>query len=85
MGTRMKTTIEIPGPLLARAKALASREGTTLRELVETGLELVLEAQRQPARFVLRDGSVKGKGLQPAFRDAPWDVVAAAAYEGRGG
>jgi len=36
--TPMKTTIEISTPRLRRAKKAVSRDGTTLRRLVEEGL-----------------------------------------------
>ena len=40
----MKTTIELPDPLYRRAKAEAALRGRKLKELVEEGLRLVLEA-----------------------------------------
>ena len=81
MGTHMKTTLEISDPLLEKAKRLAAREKTTLRELVEAGLRIVLEQRRQQAPFVLRDGRVGGKGLSADFRGASWDQIRDAAYE----
>ena len=85
MGTHMKTTLEISGPLLERAKRLAARESTTLRALVEAGLRHVLRERRRAGAFKLRDARVAGDGLQPEFRDAPWECIRDAAYEGRGG
>lgn len=83
MGTHMKTTIEIADAILEKAKALALREGTTLRALVEDGLRQVLRNRREQATFRLRDASVEGKGLQPEFRDAGWDRIRDAIYEER--
>ena len=34
----MKTTIELPGDLLERGKAVARRENSTLKALIEEGL-----------------------------------------------
>ena len=34
----MKTTLEIPGPLFRRAKAIAARQGRTLKQLVQEAL-----------------------------------------------
>jgi hypothetical protein len=40
----MRTTVEIPDPLLRRAKLAAVEEGITLRELITRGLETVLRS-----------------------------------------
>ena len=88
MGAHMKTTLELSAPLLEEAKAMAAREKTTLRALVEEGLRAVLERKRSSKRFRLRDGSFKGgRGLHPDFAArAGWTKLREAAYdEGRGG
>lgn len=85
MGTHMKTTIEIADPLLEEARKLAAREGVTLRALVELGLRRVISEKKTAGAFRLRKASFKGKGLQPAARQAGWDSLRALAYEGRGG
>jgi hypothetical protein len=46
----MKTTIEIPDELYRRAKSEAALRGHKLRNLVEEGLRLVLEAPRKTRR-----------------------------------
>ena len=46
----MKTTVEMPDDLYRRAKMEAARRGSRLKDLVEQGLRLVLEAPRQPPR-----------------------------------
>ena len=86
MASHMKTTVHIPDPLLARAKRLASREGTTLAALVEEGLRSVVKARagRRKKPFELRDASVGGQGLSPEFHGS-WDAVRNAIYEDRGG
>lgn len=43
----MKTTVEVPDELYRRAKAEAALRGRKLRDLVEEGLRLVLEAPRK--------------------------------------
>ena len=85
MVTRMKTTVEISDSLADEAKAVALREKTTLRALIEAGLRHVLRDRRRRARFRLRDASFRGRGLQPEFRDGDWQHIRQAAYEGRGG
>ena len=85
MVTHMKTTVEISDPLADEARAVALREKTTLRALIEAGLRQVLRDRRRRARFRLRDTSFRGRGLQPEFRDGDWQRIREAAYEGRGG
>ena len=81
----MKTTIELSDELANAAKAHAARENITLRALIERGLHMVLQADRETEPFTLRDASVGGRGLQPDFRDAEWPRIREAIYAGRGG
>jgi hypothetical protein len=46
----MKTTVEIPDDLYRRAKAEAALRGRKLKDLIEEGLRLVLEAPRGTRR-----------------------------------
>ncbi len=85
MGARMKTTIEISDSLAREARAVAAREKTTLRALVEAGLREVLKRRRKVASFRLRDASFGGRGLQPDVAAGGWTSIREAAYEGRGG
>ena len=85
MGTHMKTTIEIPDPILDEVRKLAAREGTTVKALVELGLRRVLAENKRDAAFRLRDSSFTGKGLQAGVKDASWERIRELAYEGRGG
>ena len=81
----MKTTIEIADALLEDAKALAQREGTTIRELVEQGLRRVLDERTSAMPFRLRDASVKGDGLTKEAQAREWDAIREMIYEGHGG
>ena len=81
----MKTTVEINDELLARAKALAAEQKTTLRAIIEKGLRQVLKQQMREKPFKLEDASVNGNGLQPEFADATWEEIRRAAYGDRGG
>lgn len=80
MGTRMKTTIDLPDALLADARRVAAKEGSTLRALLEAGLRRILRERRQRQAFVLKDGSVDGRGLRPELRGASWDTIRQMAY-----
>jgi hypothetical protein len=81
----MKTTVEIPDSLLEEAKRLASREGTTVRALVEEGLRRTLTERNRATEFRLRKATFRGTGLQPALAGASWEQIRDAAYEERGG
>ena len=43
----VKTTIDLPDELLHRAKVVAAQRRTTLRELVQTGLDWVLRSEAE--------------------------------------
>jgi hypothetical protein len=64
----MKTTIDIADALLERAKAEAQRPGTTLRDLVERGLTLVVNNEFGTKPFALRTASVGGSGASPEWQ-----------------
>lgn len=81
----MKTTIEISDPLLRQAKRLAAREGTTLRDMVERGLRLVVHDEKPAPPFRLRRASFKGHGLREEMRGQTWAQLRRLAYEGHGG
>lgn len=71
----MKTTVDLPEELLCDAQLIARAEGTTVRSLVEAGLRRVVADRRRPSRFVLRDATFRGDGLQSGFRDAGWEQL----------
>ena len=80
----MKTTIEVSDALMLEAKSLARKHNTTLRALVEQGLEKVLRELRNPKPYKLKDGSVSGQGLQPGQENLSWAEVRDRVYEGHG-
>ena len=68
----MKTTIDLADELLDRARIAASQRKTTLKDLVETGLNLVLRSGIEPtARPDALSRLQKGLHLggQPLSRD----------------
>ncbi len=82
--THMKTTIELPDDLLGRSKAVARRENSTLKALIEEGLRLALRARsrKRVAAFVVQP--FQGDGLTPEFAGAGWDKVRDEIYRDRG-
>lgn len=81
----MRTSIDIPDGLLARAKRLAEARGTTLREVVLDGLRAIIEqTPRRPPSFRLKDGSFGEGGLAEGLHESDWDRIRDLAYEGRG-
>ena len=81
----MKTTVEISDALAEAAKKAAAEEKTTLRALIEAGLQKVLGERQRGRSFRLREASFGGRGLQPEFRGVDWERLREAAYGERGG
>lgn len=76
----MKTSFDIPAPLLAELRAAARAQRTTSKSLVEQALRELLERYREPPAFVLADAAVDGRGMTEEFGDAGWDRIRDAAY-----
>ena len=66
------------------ATTISRKHNTTLRALVEQGLEKVLRELRNPEPYKLKDGSVSGQGLQPGQENLSWAEVRDMVYEGHG-
>jgi hypothetical protein len=71
----MKTTIEIQDELLERSKRLARQEGTTLRAVIEEGLQRALLARAQKRRQPFSLKPFAGDGLTPEFESAGWELI----------
>ena len=80
----MKTTIELPNELLEQVRGGARKEGTTLRGLVEEGLQRSLEARRKAVRRDLDFPSYGGSGLTTEFKGAPWNRIRDEVYREHG-
>ncbi|MFN0061574.1 MAG: hypothetical protein ACKVPX_03550 [Myxococcaceae bacterium] len=78
----MRTSVDIPNALLAKAQTVAQKRGTTLKRLVEEGLRRVLE--EAPQEFRLADASFQGDGLVEGLAEGDWERLRDLAYEGRG-
>ena len=72
----MKTTIEINDALLKRARSVSQRDGTTLRALVEQGLQHVLGKPVHSAPTAVESLVFDGRvGFTEAFADASWSKI----------
>ena len=82
----MKTTIELPHDLLERSKAVARRENSTLKALIEEGLRMVLRehtrSRRRAAPFAVQP--FQGDGLSAEFAGAGWEKIRDEIYRDRG-
>lgn len=85
MASYMKTTVHISDVLLAEAQAIAARDKTTLKELVNEGLRNVVKERGAAKPFKLTDMSVGGRGLNPELEGASWEEMVELIYGGRGG
>ena len=85
MANHMKTTFDLPDPLLDEARRVAARRKTTVKALVEAGLRKVIAESTQPTKaFKLRRASVAGNGLQPGAQSLSWAQILESTYQGRG-
>jgi len=66
----MKTTIELPGDVLKRSKAVARRENSTLKALIEEGLPSALRVRTREHAAPFAVQPFQGDGLTPAFAAA---------------
>lgn len=80
----MKTTIDISENLLNRAKELAREEKTTLKELTEEGLRLVISRRARGSARKVKPVVFQGQGLSPAFRGKSWAEIRDEVYRGYG-
>ena len=84
MASRMKTTIHIADALLTEAQTIAAREKTTLKALVNEGLQKVIAERQTRKPFKLRDASFGGEGLNPEIKDLKWENIVSLVYGDRG-
>lgn len=82
----MRASIDIPEPLLRRARALARKRRTTLKAVLLDGLRLALE-NAAPARreYVLADESFGEGGVSEGVSITDWERLRDLTYGGRGG
>ena len=70
--------------MLAEARKVAARKGTTLRALIEAGLRQTLEQEKARKPLRLRLVTFSGEGLHPDAGDGSWERLRALAYEKHG-
>ena len=79
----MKTTVDLPDSLLDRARKVASREGTTIRALIEESLRRVLAEHESAKPFKLERVTFGGNGLVPELKGATWSEILDISYGAR--
>jgi len=79
----MRTTVDIADNLVRQAKAVAHRDRTTLRALVEEGLHAVLTRRSKAMSVHIRPVIVHGR-MTPEFHNATWSQLRDEFYRGRG-
>ena len=79
----MRTTVDLPDEIVLEVQRIAREQNRTMRSVMEEALRSTIEKYQRAQVFELADASVGGNGLQPAFRDASWDDLRAAAYGSR--
>jgi len=80
----MKTIIEVQDDLLERSKRVARQEGTTLRAIIDEGLQLALRARAQKRRQPFSLKPFAGDGLNTEFQSAGWVRIRDEIYRDRG-
>jgi hypothetical protein len=78
----MKTTIDIADSLLTRAKAIAHRDNTTLRSLVEQGLDIVMQQRARPPKSKFKTITFRGRPNDPV-PDLNWEKIRDLVYDER--
>ena len=54
---------------------MASREETTLRALIESGLRKEVRERKGTTTFRLKRASFRGRGLRPELAGASWERI----------
>jgi hypothetical protein len=80
----MKTTFDLPEPLLREVQKLARDRHTTTKSLVEQALARLLEEAATTTQYVMPDATYGTGGLALEFQDAPWERFRDAIYGDRG-
>ncbi len=76
----MKTTFDLPEPLLREVQELAKTRGTTAKSLVEQALIRLVHEHRLMEPYQLPDASVGGSGFQVEYAEGSWNRLRDAAY-----
>ena len=80
----VKNTNYISDHLHKRVKSLARKEKTSLRELTEEGLELVVEKHSSRGPHRVKPVLFGGQGLSPEFQGKSWADIRDEIYRGLG-
>jgi hypothetical protein len=85
MASHMKTTVQIPDALLTEIRQIATKNKTTLRALMQEGLQHVVEQERKKKKpFKLKDCSVGPKKVNGELVGRQWEDIVDLVYGDRG-
>ena len=84
MLSHMRTSVDIPDPLLRRARKLAHEQGTTLRQLLVDSLRAALDRATPAAKHRMRDRSFGEGGLLSGLAWSDTERIDELAYGDRG-
>lgn len=74
MVRHMKTTVNLPDPLLEDARRTARRDGVTFTELLQVSLQREIDRRAREARepFRVARFTVNGEGVASEVREGDW-------------
>ena len=81
----MRTTIDLSEAVFQQAKRCAQRRQTTLRDIIEEGLRLVMDREDAVQKYRLKDLSYGSGGTVPGIEMGDWERIRDILYTGRGG
>ncbi|MDJ0762086.1 MAG: hypothetical protein QNJ97_03780 [Myxococcota bacterium] len=81
----MKTTVNIPDPILKQAKQIAIRNNTSLKQVIIEALRSHIEQSSTGTSGEIEFFTCKGNGLRQGLSWDSWSEIQEMAYHGRGG
>ena len=71
----MKTTLDIADNIAIQSRGLSKREHVPFKELVEEGLQLVLQKHAAAPKRAVKPVTFKGRGVTAEFQSGAWTDI----------